>query len=126
MANSNQKTKFYMVLPTHEVKYAFSFTNFNQTTNANVLAFSFCKSHNTFKLLVAISPRGVITFVLGLCGGRISGKAITQSSGLLELLEAGDNIMADRRFDLEDVFMPKISPSTFYLSWKQETTVESH
>ena len=25
-----------------------------------------------------------------------------------------DNIMADRGFNLEDVFTPKISPSTFY------------
>lgn len=37
----------------------------------------------------------------------IAVKTITQSSGLIELLEPGDNIMADRSFDIGDILSSK-------------------
>ena len=65
------------------------------------MAFSNYKNHNTFKVLVGISPSGEITFVSRLFPGSISDKQLTIRSGLLDLLERGDSVMAYRGFDIE-------------------------
>ena len=62
---------------------------------ANCQAYSMYTSHSTFKALVGLLPSGAITFVSDLWSGRASDKLLVQESGILDLLEAGDNVKAE-------------------------------
>ncbi len=64
------------------------------------MTFSSYKNHITFKALVGISPGGIVTFVSKLFPGSLSDKKLVVKSGLIDLLERGDSIMADRGFDI--------------------------
>lgn len=65
------------------------------------------KSHSTWKSLVGISPAGTVTFVSDLWAGSISDKKIVEKSGLLNLIEPGDAIMADKGFTISDLTTPR-------------------
>lgn len=69
--------------------------------------YSSYKSNTTLKGLVGISPYGAITFVSCLYTGSISDKEITRCSGILDLLEEGDSVMADKGFDIDNLLKDK-------------------
>ena len=69
----------------------------------NSQAYSSYKSSPTVKCLLGIAPHGAVTFVSCLYTGSMSDVEITQLSGLLELLEDGDDVMADKGFTLRKV-----------------------
>ena len=83
------------------------FVQMPSSFRAQSQTYSQYKSHNTAKGLVGISPNGLVTFISHLYGGHISDKAITASCGLIELLEAGDVVMADKGFDIQDLLVGK-------------------
>ena len=85
------------------------FTEIPSSLKSQSQTWSQYKHHNTWKALVGISPTGCITFVSKLWSGRVSDKEITQKCGVLQLLEDGDNIMADRGFDISNILPPGVS-----------------
>ena len=60
------------------------------------------KSRKTMKALIGITPSGATAFVSELYPGSISDKEIVKRSGLLEVLQPGDEIMADKGFLIQD------------------------
>ena len=65
--------------------------------------FSSYKSHSTFKGLLGIAPHGPFTFKSSLYSGSISDVELTKVCGILDLLEPGDAVMADKGFTIGKV-----------------------
>ena len=74
---------------------------------AQKVSWSNYKQSNTFKQLVGISPNGTITFISNIYAGSISDAKIVQVSGFLDHVEQGDDIMADRGFNIRHLLLPK-------------------
>ena len=69
----------------------------------NSQSFSHYKGTNTFKCLLGIAPHGAITFISSLYTGCMSDVEIAKLSGLLDLLEPGDDVMADKGFLFKNI-----------------------
>ena len=70
---------------------------------AQQLTFSSYKNHNTGKVLAGITPSGAFSFISPMYGGSISDRQLFIESGLLEKLDPGDSIMADKGFNISDI-----------------------
>jgi hypothetical protein len=64
------------------------------------LTYSHYKSNMTWKALIGITPNGCLSFVSDLWLGSISDQQIVLRSGLLDLVDKGEAIMADKGFDM--------------------------
>ena len=67
------------------------------------------KSMNSLKALVGVAPNGVITFVSELCAGSTSVKHIVQKCGILNHFVAGNLILADKGFLIQNIVPPGVS-----------------
>ncbi len=75
---------------------------------AQQATFSSYKNRNTLKILVGIDPSGSISFISDLYGGSISDRELTIKCGILEEdWESQDVLMADRGFNVQDLFEDK-------------------
>ena len=85
------------------------------------------KHHNTWKLLVDVTPNGQVTFLSDLWGGRVSDKQITRESGVLDLLEPGDDVMVDHGFDISNLVLDGVSVNMppFLAGREQMTAAEN-
>ena len=67
------------------------------------------KHHYTFKVLVAITPNGAVSYESPAYGGRATDIFIMKDSGFLNLLEPYDEVMADRGFKIREELMMRMS-----------------
>jgi len=93
-----------------------------RSPTAQSKTYSSYKSHNTFKVLVSITPSGAFSFISDLWGGNTSDRFITENSGFLDRIRAGDEIMADRGFTIRDLLTERratlvIPPFTRKCKW---------
>lgn len=81
-----------------------------QTPSSLVLnseLYSHYKGTTTLKGLIGITPAGAVSFISSLYMGSISDTHITRVCGMLELLEPGDQVMADKGFLIQDLLLER-------------------
>ncbi|XP_057299016.1 uncharacterized protein LOC130629707 [Hydractinia symbiolongicarpus] len=72
---------------------------------AQAQTYSSYKSKNTWKKLLSITPCGTISFISKCYGGCASDWYITETCGILEKINPGDNLMADKGFNISDLLV---------------------
>ena len=104
MVQSNIPVQFKKMYPTTRVilDATESYIEQPRIPELQQMTFSSFKNRNTYKGLIGISPSGVVTFVSHPFAGSISNKELTRQSGILDLIEPGDSVMADWGFKIEE------------------------
>ena len=73
---------------------------------AQQATFSMYKNRNTVKVLVGATPGGLVSYVSPAYGGSASDRQICERSQLSQLCNPGDSILADKGFNVQDLFVP--------------------
>ncbi|KAL0839830.1 hypothetical protein ABMA28_016457 [Loxostege sticticalis] len=69
--------------------------------------FSNYENKNTIKFLIGATPGGLISYCSDGYGGSTSDRQLIERSPLTKLCQAGDVIMADKGFNVQDIFASK-------------------
>jgi len=85
--------------------------------------FSAYKNRNTIKLLIGVTPSGAISFVSDCYKGSISDKKLVEVSGLLDKLEPGDKIMANKGFLIQEMLVPRLNVPPLLKSKSQMSVI---
>lgn len=70
---------------------------------AQNLTWSEYKHNNTVKVLIGVTPAGLVNFVSRVYGGRVSDRHITDKSDLLPRIDPTMTVMADKGFTISDL-----------------------
>ncbi|XP_038077625.1 uncharacterized protein LOC119745381 isoform X2 [Patiria miniata] len=79
------------------------------------------RCHTTFKGLVGVTPSGAVSFVSHLHSSGLSDKELTEQSGILKLLEKGDQVMFDTGFPIGDM-LQEIGCTLVFLPYPRQET----
>ena len=74
---------------------------------------------NSGKWLVGILPNGLVAFLSPVYPGSTTDKELVVASGLLEELNPGDNILADKGFLIDDI-LPEGKNIHYFKIWKSD------
>lgn len=72
--------------------------------DAQKVTFSQYKHKNTLKFLVGSSPGGLLTYCSEGYAGSVSDRQIVERSNISKICDSGDSVMADRGFNVQDLF----------------------
>jgi hypothetical protein len=75
-----------------------------KASRAHQATFSSYKSRNTVTILDRSTPGGLVNVVSDAYGGWTSDRQIVEHSNIVQLCEPGDNVMADKGFNVQDLF----------------------
>jgi hypothetical protein len=75
-----------------------------KASRAHQATFSSYKSRNTVTILDRSTPGGLVNVVSDAYGGWTSDRQIVEHSNIVQLCEPGDSVMADKGFNVQDLF----------------------
>lgn len=67
--------------------------------------FSSYKNRNTVKVVVGTTPAGLVSYLSPAYGGSTSDRQIIERSGLPSMCDSHDSVMADKGFNVQDLFV---------------------
>ena len=99
--SSSRPTKFNNFPRLHTIADATEiFLQTPKNHAAQRVTWSNYKHHNTAKVLISVTPNGLIAFASDAYGGSISDKQLTMDSGYLDLVDPHTEIMVDKGFNI--------------------------